>query len=189
MPLFAYYATFDESLDIVRNLCAEGFSIIPNSSVLDEPATRRFESVEDDLVDHFRKGPQFYIAGPFTHLPIHFKRLQTGPQAGKYLVDESTDGPLLQASIARVNVIDGKPRLISGDVILQKTYRDSRTGEWKPPSAEVTAAYEAVVTLIAKKAGRYVAGMPIRITPAALALFERGEAHIDRPDVVPPSRP
>ena len=187
MPLFAYYGTFDESLDIVRALCAQGLSIIPHTGALDAPAAPRFESVDDDLVSQFRKSTQFYITGPFTQFPIRFKQLKTGPKAGKYLIDESSaDSLLLQASIARVNLVDGKPRLIWGNIILQKTYRDSSTGEWRRPSEELREAYKRVVTLVKKKAKRYVAGVPIRIAPGALALFERGEAHIARGDVIPP---
>src|SRR5262245_9363678 len=112
MPSFNFYATFDESLDIVRDFCAQGLSIIPYSGLYDEAAAPRFESVSDELLRHFRTGPVFYIAGPFTHSPICFRQLKNGANAGKYRIDESSDGPLLQASIARVNVVDGKPRLL-----------------------------------------------------------------------------
>jgi hypothetical protein len=54
VSLFAFYATFDESLGVVRDLCAHGLSIIPHTGALDAPAAPTFESVDDNLVSHFR---------------------------------------------------------------------------------------------------------------------------------------
>ncbi len=188
MPSFDYYATFEESIEILQDLCVQGFQIIPEPSLFDEPRAPSFDSVTDGLVQLLKVGPSFYLAGAFTRFPIQFSHLKTGPSAGKYAVNLLAQGPLMQASVGRISIVGGVQRLLPGDISYQDAYRNPETGHWEKPSPELKAAYRRAVSAIKKRVVRCLAGIPIFIGPAALALFERGEAHINDPRIVVPLR-
>ena len=178
MPNFVYYATFDESVAIIRNLSAQDFRVITEGGPLEKPEAPSFSSVTDELVAILKQAPVYYLAGSFTRFPIHYDRLPSGPAEGKYTINFLIGGPLMQSMVSRIRVVDGVPKILPGDVSYQKLYQNPETQEWEKPSAEVLAAFRKAESVIKKhcKASKKWSGK--HIGPEALALLERGEAQI-----------
>jgi hypothetical protein len=187
MPSFEYFATFDESISILRDLCEQGFRIVAEPGPFEAPEAPTFDSVTDELVDLLRVAPSFYLAGSFTRFPIQFTHFKTGASAGKYGINLLAQGPLMQSIIGRLKVVDGKPTLLPGDISYQDAYRNPETNEWEEASPELKAAYRKAVSTVKKRCVRYKAGIEILIGPEALKLFESGEAQINDPQVVRPT--
>jgi hypothetical protein len=187
MPSFHYYATFDDSILILRDLCDNGFRIVAEPAPLDEPQSPTFDRVTDQLVGILKEAPVYYLAGSFTKFPVQHFLLSSGPAMGKYVINLLAGGPLMQSIIGRLNVVDGKPTLLPGDVSYQDAYRNPTTNEWEKASSELKAAYRKAVSIIKKRCIRHKAGIEIFISPEALKLFERGEAHINDPGIVRPT--
>jgi hypothetical protein len=187
MPAFEYYATFDESISILRDVCEQGFRIIAEPGPFDEPKAPSFDSVTDTLVDLLKMAPNFYLAGSFTRFPVQFSHLKSGPAAGKYIVRFLAQGPLMQSIVGRLKVVDDKPTLLPGDVSYQTEYRNPVTDEWEKATPEAKAAYRKAVATIKKRCVRYRAGIDIFIAPEALKLFESGKARINDPEIVRPA--
>src|SRR5438309_2314861 len=99
MSQIAFYATFEESVAVLEDLCAQSFRIIPEPASFDEPAAPEFSSVTDELVVMLNKAPAYYLAGPFTRFPVQFMRLPSGPYAGKYAINPLIEGPIMQCIV------------------------------------------------------------------------------------------
>jgi hypothetical protein len=179
VPIFYYFATFNESIAALRDLCDQGgFRVIPGRT-FDKPVAPEYEQVTDELVHLLREGPGFYLSGSFAKLPVHIKRLDQGPAEGRYMVDALTEGPVLQGLIARDNLVDGVPTLLLGNLTHQKQYRAPGTGEWAPASAELKAAYKRAVSIIKKHLVKHEsANYPIG--REALRLVEDGKARLKK---------
>lgn len=178
MPNFHYYATFEESIAILRDVCAQGFRVIPEPAPRDEPAAESFDEVSDELVSMLKKAPAFYLAGSFTTFPIQFTHLKSGSAMGKYAINVLVAGPLMQCMVARVNAVEGKPTLLPGMVSHQKLYQNPDTGEWEKPPAEVVNAFRKVVSAIKKTCQPATDKSGIYIAPQALKLLEGDEASV-----------
>lgn len=178
MPQISFYATFEESVAVLQDLCAAGFRIIPEPGPFDSPAAPEFSNVTDELVVIMNKAPTFYLAGPFTHFPIQFDRLPSGPAAGKYAVNPLVEGPVMQCSVGRVRIVEGSPKILPGDVSLPKLYQNPETKAWNPPSAETKAAYKKSATIIKKHGAPRGEGSTSYILPAARKLLDSGQARI-----------
>src|SRR5262249_52971347 len=142
---FYYSATLDESLTILRDLCARGFVLIADDTY-DEPAAPQYTEVNDELMERLRRGPVFFLTGAFTRFPVAFKRLGGGPAEGRYVVDIFTQGPVLQGAVARINVVEGIPTALPGGVTCRSTFRNPETGEREKVSDEARAAYRRAVS-------------------------------------------
>jgi hypothetical protein len=189
MPSFEYFATFEESVGILRDLCEEGFRIVAEPGHFDTPKAPIFDSVTGELVDLLEKAPGFYLAGSFTRFPVQFSHLTSGPSSGKYAINLMAQGPLMQSMIGRVKSVDGRPTLLAGDTSYQEAYRNPETNEWEKASPELKAAYRKAVSIIKKRCVRYKGRAEIFICPMALKLFEKGEVQINAPLALQPSRP
>jgi len=189
MPSFDYFATFDESIEILREVCQAGNRIIAVPGLFDEPNAPTFNGVNETLISILKEAPGFFVAGPFTHHPIPFAQLKAGPNAGKYTIDVMTQGPVLQGLIARVTTMSAPPKLSWGDISYQDKYRHPETGAWQGASAELKQAYRSIVSVIKKHAPPYQGRKDVYISPGALALIERGEAVIDDPRITLPAHP
>jgi hypothetical protein len=178
MPNFVYYATFDESIEAIRDLCTQGFRVITEAGPLDRPEAPSFSSVTDELVAILKQAPVYYLAGSFTRFPIHYDRLPSGPAEGKYTINVLIGGPLMQSIVSRIRVVDGVPKILPGDVSYQKLYQNPETQVWEKPSAELLAAFRKAASVIKKhcKPSKKWAGK--HIGAEALALLERNEAQI-----------
>jgi hypothetical protein len=186
MPSVEYFATFEESISILGDLCAQGFRVVAYPGLFDEPRAPEFDRVADELVTILRGAPAFYLAGAFTRFPVQFQQLRSGPSAGKYIIDLHSEGPLMQSLLGRVNEVDGVPTLLEGSISYQDEYRNPENGQWAKASADVKAAHRAVVAVIKKRCVRHKAGATILIGPDALKLFETGQARVADPKVVRP---
>lgn len=180
MRLFEYFATFEESMSIVDDLCRQGFTIIVEPRLVDEPKARSFDHVTPELTAVLEQAPNFYLSGSFTTFPVQFERPREGAGAGKYMVDQLTLGPIMQGLVARINVVSGVRRLLPGDISYQDAYRHPDTGEWVKPSSELKAAHRQAVATIKKRCVRheYSTGEAIFIAGDALELLTRGEAQL-----------
>lgn len=187
MPNFSYFATFDESIKILTDLCSQGFLIIAEPGPFDEPKAPSFDQMSDELVAIFKFAPVFYLAGDFTHFPTQFFSLKSGSAEGKYAINLEGQGPLMQSIIGRVSVVNGTPSLLPGDVSYQSEYKNPETGKWEKASAEVKAAYRKSVSIITRTCVRYYAGTEIFIGPEALKLFESGKVEIKDHRKTPPT--
>lgn len=190
MPSFDYFATFDESISMLRELTAQGFQVIVEPHLSDEPKAPTFDQVTDELVEILRVGPAFYLAGLFTRSPVQFDQLKEGPAAGKYAVDLLTQGPIMQGRIGRTNLVDGVNTLLPGRISYQHAYRNPETGEWEKPSAEVKAAFQQAALIIKKLCVRHQCspGIDIFIGPEALALLKSAKVRIIDNQIVPAGR-
>jgi hypothetical protein len=176
MAIFYYSSTFDESVAIARDLCEHGFRIIP-SRTYDQPRAPEYDQVTDDLVKLLREGPGFYMAGAFTRFPVQLYQLESGPAKGKYLVDSSVEGPLMNGSLARLNVVDGEPTLLLGSLSYEKGYRNPETGAWESPSQELKDAYKHALHVMKKRLVKHESAKFL-IGPEALRLAQEGKAQL-----------
>lgn len=183
MRWFDYYATFDESIAMLGDLCTLGFHVIVEPQLADEPKAQTFDRVTDELVAILRRAPSFYLSGAFTTLGVQFDRIKAGDAAGKYMVDQLTLGPILQGMVARINTVERTRRLLPGDISYQDAYRHPETGEWQKASPEVKAAHKQAVATIRKRCVRHQhePGKVIYIGSEALELLRRGEVQLPEP--------
>jgi hypothetical protein len=179
MPEFEYFATFDESISILRDLCAQGFQVVAQPALFDEPAAPVFDQVNDELVRILKEAPGFYLAGSFTTHGVPYRQLKAGDAAGKFTIDIVTQGPLMQCLLARANEVGGVKWLLPGEISYQDRYRDPKTEKPEKASRAVISAFREAASVIKGKFARHKIGSTeIVIGPAALELLERGEARI-----------
>jgi hypothetical protein len=175
---YYYAATHGESIAILRDLCEQGFRVIPDRT-LDAPVAVEYPQVTTQLEELLREGPGFYLAGEFTKFPIQVRRHERGPATGRYTVDALTQGPLLEGLLARDNVVDGALTILLGYISHQAQYKNPDTGQMGLASAELKAAYKRAATTIKKhlvkhKSAKYLIG------PEALRLVEAGKARVQQ---------
>jgi hypothetical protein len=187
MRSFDYFATFNESISILQDLCAHSVSVVAEPHLFDEPKAPTFDSVTDDLVQILKGAPVFYLLGPFTVFPLQFTQLKEGAGAGKFMVDELTQGPVMKGLVSRINAVDGTQRLLPGRISYQDAYRNPETGEWEKPSPALKAAHLEATSAIKKRSVRheYKPGVSIFIGPEALDLVKTGKAQIKDSHIVP----
>jgi len=181
MPGFSYYATFDESISILQAICDRGYTVVAYPELFDAPEAPVFTTVTDELRDLLRTAPAFFLAGKFSRYPVQYRRLETGSSAGKYRIDFLSEGPLLQAMIARENIVDGSLTLLPGDVIYQAKYRNPETDKWANAGRDVKAAQLEVAAIIKAQCVSYQANAEVFITPGALELLKSGAAKLAPP--------
>ena len=78
MTSIDYFATFEESVEIVRALTKDGFRIIVEPQLADAPEAITFTSVDETLTSILSHAPVFYLAGPFTRFDVAFTQLEGG---------------------------------------------------------------------------------------------------------------
>jgi hypothetical protein len=178
MPTFKYFATFDESMAVLRALFEQGFGAVVQPAPFEIPQAPEFFEVTDEFVGIMKITPVFYLRGPFTKFPVQFLHADGGPAAGKYLIDPLSAGPLMQSMISRVGTMKGKPQVMPGTISYQNSYKNPETGHWDGPSPELKAAYRKVVATIKNICKPLEGRQGILIAPEARMLAERGEAEI-----------
>lgn len=175
---FDYAATFEESLAILRDLCEQGFRVIPGRT-FDTPVALEYPRVTDELVQHLHEGPGFYLTGEFTKFPVQLTRHDGGPADGKYSVSSLLQGPVLDGLLARDNVVDGTLTMLLGFVSRQSRYKNPDTGQWEDATAELKAAYKRATTIIRKHLVKH-ASATLPIGPEALELVLAGKARLQQ---------
>jgi hypothetical protein len=181
-----YFATFEESLEIVRALTAEGLTII-DPRVSDTPVATTFATVDDTVARHLERVPSFYLSGPFTRFPVSFFQLQSGRAAGKYGINSLVQGPLLQGLVSRINLVDGAHLLLPGHFSFDDQYRNPETNGWEKASPELKAAFKTIVSIVKTRCPRfeYTPGVHIFLGPEARTRLESKAVHIVEDDVIP----
>lgn len=181
-----YFATFDESLEIVRALTAEGLTII-DPRVADTPVATTFATVDEPVARHLERAPSFYLSGSFTRFPVQFFQLKSGESAGKYAINAAAQGPLLQGLLGRINVVDGAELLLPGHFSFDDQYRNPETNASERASPEVKAAFKAIASIVKARCPRfeYTPGVHIFLGPEARKLLESKAVHIIDNQVVP----
>jgi len=176
MASFEYCATFDESIAMLRVLCASGLRVIPGRTFA-EPIAPTYSEVTDELVALLQEGPGFYLVGDFTKFPVMLHRLKGGPAAGRYSIDLLVQGPLLDGLLARCNVVNGIPTLLPGIIAHEDQYENPVTKTWEKASPEVKAAYRSIVkTMRAQMVLNETRTFPFG--PQALRLLREGKAKL-----------
>lgn len=186
MNTIDYFATFEESLEIVRALTEEGLTVI-DPRVADTPVATTFATFDDTLARHLERVPTFYLSGPFTRFPIAFFQLKSGEAAGKYAIDALVQGPVLKGLVSRINLVDGAHRLLAGRFSFQDKYQNPETNAWEQASPEVKAAFKAIVSIVKKRCPRfeYAPGVHIFLGPDARARLESKAVHIVDNQIIP----
>lgn len=181
-----YFATFEESLEIVRALTAEGLTII-DPRVSDTPVATTFATVDDPVARHLELAPSFYLSGPFTRFPVQFSQLKSGEATGKYAINAAAQGPLLQGLVGRINLVDGEHLLLPGHFSFDDQYRNPETNAWEKASPEVKSAFKAIVSIVKKRCPRfeYAPGVHIFLGPDARARLESKAVHIVDNQIIP----
>lgn len=177
MSSFYYSATLDESMKLLRALCGEGLRIIPNATFPHQAPEHT--GVDAGLAHALREGPGFYLAGAFTRLPVALRRLDGGPEVGRYVVDGLSQGPLIEGMVAREVVVDGDLTLLLGYLSVQPQYRHPQTGQWEAASDELKTAYRKATSLMKKVLKKdAVARFPIGVE--TLQLVAQGRARLQQ---------
>jgi hypothetical protein len=181
-----YFATFEESLEIVRALTEEGLTII-DPRVSDTPTATTFATFDDTVARHLEQAPAFFLSGPFTRFPIPFFQLESGEAAGKYAISGLVQGPVLKGRVSRINLVDGEPRLLAGRFSYQDQYRNPETNVWEKASPEVKAAFKTIVSIVKTRCPRFAfkPGVDIFIGPEARTRLESKAVHIVENQIVP----
>jgi hypothetical protein len=164
VPSFRYFATIEDSFVILRDVCDRGLRVVVDRGP-DE--SNVFESVSDELMTILRDAPSFYLAGAFTPSPIQLDQIATHVARGQ----------LLQATVGRVGIVDGKSTLVPGEITHQSRYRNPKTDQLEPASKALISAYTLAALTTRNRCTRY--SMQIFIAPDAMGLFQRGQVAID----------
>lgn len=165
MPAFPYYATLEDSLAILRELCDRGWRIIPDPGPVAEPHARAFDTVTDELAAILRGAPRVYLAGEFTRFPIRFNQTD----AGTYVIDPLVQGPVLQMIVGRLETVEGAATLLPGAIAYHARYRHPTLDQLEPASKEVLGAYTLASLTIRNRSTR--AAAETFVMPGALALL------------------
>jgi hypothetical protein len=184
---FDYFATFNESMSVLSDLCTRGMKVIPEPHLFDEPKARVFETVTKELTDMLEASPGFYLAGPFTIFPVQFLQLREGAGAGKFMIDSMTMGPLLIGELSRITSINGEEQILPGRISHHRTYRNPETDKWEKASRDVIAGFKLCVRTIQQRCVHYEQrpGVLIVIGRDALDLLKSGEVRIDEAQIIP----
>ena len=174
MSRIEYFATFDESIEILRALTAEGLRIIVEPQFAETPHATTFASVDDTVTRILESAPGFFLSGPFTLQDVAFTQMSAGTAKGKYAINWLAGGPILQCLAARVREVDGVPCLLPGDFSYQDAYRNLETNAWEKPTPELKAAYRKITSLVKARcpAFEYKPGSTVFIAPKARAMLE-----------------
>lgn len=178
MASFRYHGSLEDSAEILSILCAQGFGVVVEPAPSETPDAKVFAVVDDELRAILRRAPGFYLTGPFARFPIQFRRIAAGPAAGKFVIDLLTQGPLMQCLASRINVVDGRPTLLAGDVSYQDAYLNPETRAWEKATPALKAAYKTAVATIKRRMVKLPADARVFLTPAALAALERGDVRL-----------
>jgi hypothetical protein len=165
LPAFPYYATVEDSLVILRELCDRGWRIIPDPGAVAEPQARAFAAVTDELVAILRAAPRVYLAGEYTRFPIRFNRTE----AGTYVIDPLAQGPVLQMVVGRLETVEGTPTLLPAAIAHHARYRHPTLDQLEPASKELLGAYTLASLTIRNRSTR--AAAETFVMPGALALL------------------
>ena len=165
MPAFPFYATVEDSLVILRELCDRGWRIIPDPGAVAAPQARAFDTVTDELAAILRTAPRVHLAGEFTRFPIQFKQTDDGA----YVIDPLAQGPVLQMVVGRLDTVDGTPTLLPGAIAYHARYRHPTLDQLEPASKEVLGAYTLASLTIRNRSTR--AAAETFVMPGALALL------------------
>ncbi len=180
MNCIDYFATFEESLQIVRALTREGLAIIVEPRLADTPEATTFTTVDDALPHVLESAPGFYLSGPFTRFGVPFSQVKSGEAEGKYAIGWYTQGALLKGLASRINLVDGAHRLLPGQFSYEDTYRNPETNAWEKPGPDVKAAFKTIVLIVKTRCPRfaYKPDVEIYIGPEARARLESKAVHI-----------
>lgn len=180
MASFEYYATFDESIEILRDLMNEhDLFVIPDRRAFDEPEAETYNTVNDALVAELRKRRAVFLGGNFTRNPMGVKKFNSGPYKGKYYVSEGIGGPVLQFILAVVNVVDNIPTLVPGSLSYIRYYYDTSTEEYEAAPPELQKAHKDIVRTMRKHLVSVKHdGKNIFIGPGALKQLQAGQVRI-----------
>lgn len=137
MASFSHYATFDESMAILRDVAAaQHLKIIPDEPALATPELETFAHFSPKVAEKLAKHGVLDLEGAFTKHPLAFRKIANGT----YYRDEIV-GPRLTWSLPKVS---SKRELLPGLLTYHKAYR-TPDGGIEPPSAELKQAYADVV--------------------------------------------
>lgn len=180
MNCIDYFATFDESLEIVRMLTKEGMSIIVEPELADAPEPITFATVDDAVARILERAPSFYLSGPFTRFAVPFFQLEEGAAKGKYAIEAGTQGPLLKGLASRINLVDGAHQLLPGRFSYRDAYLNPETNEWETPGPEVKAAFKKIVSIVRTRCPSfaYKPDVEIYLGPEARTRLESKAVHI-----------
>jgi hypothetical protein len=186
MNCIDYFATLDESLEIVGVLTKEGMTLTVEPQLADTPEAITFATVDDAVARILERAPVFYLSGPFTRFAVPFFQLAEGSAKGKYAIDADTQGPLLKGLASRINLVDGAHRLLPGRFSYRDEYRNPETNKWEKPSPEVKAAFKNIVSIVKTRCPRFTfkPGVDIFIGPEARARLESKAVHIVENQIV-----
>ena len=148
MPELQHYATFEESIALLRAVIEEhGLDLIPEAPVLLRPHLERYDRVTPEAVSQLRQFPVGQLEGPFTEHPLQFDRRATGTAAGTYFV-EITSGPRLRWVFPGV-VQDGDRHVVTpGTISYLDSYRNPDTNEWEAAPEALAQSFRAVATTL-----------------------------------------
>jgi hypothetical protein len=174
MGTIEYFAKFDESIEILRVLTAEGLRVIVEPELADRPDAKTFTSVDETVAHILEQAPGFFLAGPFTRQDVAFTQLSGGTAKGKFAINWLAGGPILQCLAARLGEIDGVPCLLPGDFSYQDAYRNLETNAWEKPTSELKAAFRKITSLVKTRCPpfEYKPGSKVFIAPKARAMLE-----------------
>lgn len=184
MPSFPFSATFDESMDLMRELSKEGFRIVLSHPVADPIV--EYASVTDDLIEGLRLSPACFLLGPFTQRALATSVLSSGPHEGQRVIDPLVEGPVMELLVPREKIVDGTPTLLLGDLSRQARYRDHDTTASRPASPALKKAYLRATQMISDWATTD-AELAFPIGRQALARWQSGGAMVQQYVVGPAS--
>ena len=150
MTEFRHYTTFDETIDILRDVVERHhLKLIPEQPILATPNLTTFDHVDESVVEQLRRYGVVELEGSFTKHALQFKQRDGGSAAGTYYRDE-TVGPRIHWTLPG-QTSGTPPSLGPGSLSYQKSYRDPSTNERVPASRELVDAFRDVVKTMKKR--------------------------------------
>lgn len=146
MPTFPFIATFDESMDLMREFSKEGFRIVLSHPVADPIV--EYATVTDALIEGLLLSPACFLLGPYTQRALATSVLSSGPSKGMRVIDPLIEGPVMELLVPREKIVDGTPTLLLGDLSRQARYRDHDTTASRPASPALKKSYLRATQMI-----------------------------------------
>ena len=178
MANFEYYATFDESIAMLREVVGLGFRVVWDPGAFTNPNPPMHRELTNELIGQLREQPYCYLALPSASSPPSVHVIEGGVNQGQYSFDVFSAAEHVRCDLAADRQIENQPTLMLGNIGHQSRYKSVETGEWRPASAELKTGYKTVVSTMKKHLVQHTFGLKVWIGREALKAVQEKRMRI-----------
>jgi hypothetical protein len=172
MAQLDYFGTWNDSWAMLQDIFARGdIRAYWRGGPYERPEAEHFTVLTNGLKDCLRRTPVLYLFGSFSTHPPLFQLHQGKAHDGKYFLFDNSGGPLISMMLANEGEVDGRLKLLVGDVSTQPEY-ELAPDHYEKPTPALKAAYADIQKRMKKYLIRHKG---IWIGQEALQLLEQGK--------------